>query len=841
MLDIIAISYKNIWPFKENPISLFFQQGKYLIKAPIGTGKSFLFFDGPIYGLYKYNTRSLLNNQSKEGWIKILFTYEWETRLITRQITKAKVKESCLSNLYKIQNTIDLPKDDIIQRNKDIEEYIKTQWVIVEKLEFKNETDLQQTFLSFLPPKEVFVNTVFLMQDSDNIFELLPSERLTVLKNVFWLLGIDEAKEIIAEKKKEITYKLKTYSDTSKYNEKIKDRIKNLLYNHNQLNEKNIPELKEILKEKNDLIQEIDALQEKITIQDLDISIFSPDKNWQINTIIQEQKDTYKSLQNKLQTIQDSIKNTNIRLDNKRQNLFSIEKTNQELENNIKNIEQNNYEEIVKQKDIFENKLETIDQKIDIKKINTFWEECLHNKELIDFSSNSIEGIENLYNMIKQLIEKGKSLQEKIKNNNLLIQNKQLEQKGKEEKHQQIVEKIKEQLEGLNKQLEEINQNIISFEKNIEEQAIFSCEKIWWNCPFIKVINKKTFDQFEQQKKVFIEKKEEINQKIKTREQELQSLQEQNKETNKDNKVQVEIQEFKENIILQEKATTIIKDFLHNIDWKSIQTEYQNYIDIKKLKQEKEQELKRIESLQKKKEEYIQQQNKNKEIITIITKEIHEIEQEKKKIEEEKKLQEEKIQNISYQQIVDAEKYNNQCIIIQRDIENSINDFKELQRETEILKKQEKQIWNLYTIFSKELLLLVLEDHLPILNDIINNYLSQIVEYQIELKLTKSSSDKLELEANIIDQQWEREIKSLSWGQKIILKLIRMLSISSYMNSPLLFLDETINNLDNETVSKVADMLENFIKQKNIKFYTVTHNQQIQDMQIRDKTIEITR
>jgi hypothetical protein len=39
--------------------------------------------------------------------------------------------------------------------------------------------------MSFLPPKEVFVNTVFLMQDSDNIFELLPSERLTVLKNVF--------------------------------------------------------------------------------------------------------------------------------------------------------------------------------------------------------------------------------------------------------------------------------------------------------------------------------------------------------------------------------------------------------------------------------------------------------------------------------------------------------------------------------------------------------------------------------------------------------------------------------------------------------------------------------
>jgi len=61
------------------------------------------------------------------------------------------------------------------------------------------------------------------------------------------------------------------------------------------------------------------------------------------------------------------------------------------------------------------------------------------------------------------------------------------------------------------------------------------------------------------------------------------------------------------------------------------------------------------------------------------------------------------------------------------------------------------------------------------------------------------------------------------------------------MRSPLLFLDETINNLDSETVSKVADLLEDFIKQRNIKFYTVTHNQQIQDMQIRDKVLEISR
>jgi len=66
-----------------------------------------------------------------------------------------------------------------------------------------------------------------------------------------------------------------------------------------------------------------------------------------------------------------------------------------------------------------------------------------------------------------------------------------------------------------------------------------------------------------------------------------------------------------------------------------------------------------------------------------------------------------------------------------------------------------------------------------------------------------------------------------------------MLAISSYINSPILFLDETINNLDADTVGKVADMLEDFVKQKEIKLYTITHSQQIQQMDIRDQTIEI--
>ena len=73
----------------------------------------------------------------------------------------------------------------------------------------------------------------------------------------------------------------------------------------------------------------------------------------------------------------------------------------------------------------------------------------------------------------------------------------------------------------------------------------------------------------------------------------------------------------------------------------------------------------------------------------------------------------------------------------------------------------------------------------------------------------------------------------------MILKIVWMLAISSYIHSPVLFLDETINNLDADTVGKVSEMLQNFVKQREIKLYAVTHNQQIQDMDIWDKVIEL--
>ncbi|MBQ9554390.1 hypothetical protein IJU97_05640 [bacterium] len=85
-LNLLAVSYKNIGPFKDQLLSLVFEKGNYLIKAPIGTGKSFLFFDGPTYALYKTSTRNILNIQSEKGFVKLLFQVNTDTYLIIREL-----------------------------------------------------------------------------------------------------------------------------------------------------------------------------------------------------------------------------------------------------------------------------------------------------------------------------------------------------------------------------------------------------------------------------------------------------------------------------------------------------------------------------------------------------------------------------------------------------------------------------------------------------------------------------------------------------------------------------------------------------------------------------------
>jgi len=146
--------------------------------------------------------------------------------LITRSLTQGKSKESCTSQQFLIGDseklTSLLATNDIIQQDTDIEQLLKQNAIQLEEIVYKNETDLQQTLGTILPPREVFTSTMFLLQESQNIFELTPGDRIEILKNVFDLMSIDIAKDRIAEKKREVQLQKKILGDTQHQDAKLR-------------------------------------------------------------------------------------------------------------------------------------------------------------------------------------------------------------------------------------------------------------------------------------------------------------------------------------------------------------------------------------------------------------------------------------------------------------------------------------------------------------------------------------------------------------------------------------------------------------------------------------------
>ena len=165
--------------------------------------------------------------------------------------------------------------------------------------------------------------------------------------------------------------------------------------------------------------------------------------------------------------------------------------------------------------------------------------------------------------------------------------------------------------------------------------------------------------------------------------------------------------------------------------------------------------------------------------------------------------------------------------------------------EVKRLKEDEKILADLYQIFAKELLLIVVQKNLPLLQDLMNSYLSQVVDYQLQMEIDKKSAtnDNVELFVLVIDERGPREVNSLSGGQKVILKIVWMMAVASLMRTQMLFLDETINNLDADTVGRVAELLENFIEGRGKEFtlVVVTHSQQIQEMKLWDEIIKLEK
>jgi DNA repair exonuclease SbcCD ATPase subunit len=166
-----------------------------------------------------------------------------------------------------------------------------------------------------------------------------------------------------------------------------------------------------------------------------------------------------------------------------------------------------------------------------------------------------------------------------------------------------------------------------------------------------------------------------------------------------------------------------------------------------------------------------------------------------------------------------------------------IERYRKISIELQVLKEEERKYWKLYSVFSKELPYFIFEQFLPVLMNLINWYLSICSDLELIHEISSKDGEKIEMNVFIKDHLGKRDVKSLSWWQKTLLKLVWILAVSKYSSTDFLFLDETINNIDHETIWRVAQMLESYVRENWISLYVVTHSQQIQSMDIRDKTL----
>lgn len=850
MINLIVAYYENIWPFKDISCSLIFDEWKYLIKAPIGSGKSFLFFDAPRYALYKDSSRNMLNLQSKNGEISLIFDVDWAYYLVKRILKSTKMwNDSCTSQLFTINYSWEnLLKDiksltwdtEILQWWKNIIKKFESQdWSLwnLEEISFKNETDLQTSLEALLPPKEVFLSTVFLLQDADNIFEMRPADRLIVLKNVFNLLWIDDAKEKVQEKKKEVWYKLKALQDHSLQDNKLRANLKSLWNSLKTLEEDN--ELKSILSVNDEFFENIEWFFDQISLNDFSLNWLERSPFEKAENLIQTKMDAVIKLDAQLTEFNQQVSVLN---QQKNQILKDIQSTKlniSDLQKKIENIDAKKWNELNEKKMEFYKKWDDLNSNAkysDFSEFIEFWNKSAENDDSFE-KFDMPKDLKSAFDILQIAKNAWTSLKALIESEKVKLENLDLQAKNWKVNHDNEVEKLKELKSRKEDEIKLQQTRIEELDKMRAENSDFDCPDLCKKCPHINAINKQQYEQYSQQK-------EKLNQTLETMKSEYEKQDFDNKIKELENQKNPEWDDLKKDLEKKIKNqigfSNSLRDYLMKIWFAGWEKSYREWESIQKEIQSIDKELFQLEEESKKLEKYQQDKVAAETSLKHLEKSLEEqdrqIEDLKAKIEW-VKAEKEKSNWSKLQQQQNEIKQIFQIILqIEQLVEDSVNN-KNL---TKQLQEDEKKLSRLYSILSKEIVLFALDDYLPVLSDVINDYLSQCVDYFIKMQIVENW-EKLELDAKILDSKWEREVKSLSGGQRTVLKLVWMLAVSSYLRTPLLFLDETINNLDADTVWKVSEMINNFVKQRTMKFYTVTHNKEIQDMQIWDDVIEVNR
>jgi chromosome segregation ATPase len=299
----------------------------------------------------------------------------------------------------------------------------------------------------------------------------------------------------------------------------------------------------------------------------------------------------------------------------------------------------------------------------------------------------------------------------------------------------------------------------------------YNCKIINKTCPFIKEIKQEEIRQFEnslteyrQNIEKLLKKKDQLEKEIEALEKQIKEIQKQILLVDQDETIKQQILEelsHQKQQILQEieslaydkklaafnkakqdlqaqieKKRQLVKDLKYNL-FKQI---YSQLLDYEKKLKNIEQQTSQFEKVKNQIDNLKQQYASLEAQIEKNKKFIAELQNQKTILLNQKK------QIVSQINQLDIEKVRKLLESLQQFEKKYIqwqklyDDYKQSQIEVEKLKEEKKIVTDLYNIFSKELMLMILEGFLPNLFEIINSNLTKVVDFELKFELKKTNS-----------------------------------------------------------------------------------------------------
>ena len=800
-MDILAAYYQNIWPFAGDVV-VRFASWNTVVKAPIGTWKSFLFFDGPLWALYKSTHRPLLHRQSAAGMIQLLIVLHASVYLIERSLTSTKAwNDSIRSRLFRVGEDASSVRTFLAQHCPEMVTPNATLKPVLEQcrldeVHFSSQLEFEAQLRELLPPKEVTQNLYFLMQDQPSIFDVSPAERITIFKELFQLLWIDEGKEKIQQKKRELQAELKVMSDTSRLDTKFHQWINALQDMHHAidqqlLEEPLLPDIRDIRDRwiKSPIWQDTQLLWDDIrvtpwswTSEDL---IFLE----QLLPLVQEYRDMYVS--------------TKTNIDKSRQQLTTLQRQHQDHQQTRQRLveEINLLQKNISSSSASDEALASLRQQR--QEYDAAEQRLVHD---VDWDVAASYGCSHrdflgYYEWIKEMISAAKE----YKREYTLCQEKQ---EAYLSQHQQDKQRIAD-----------ITQQLATLETSLQQQTMFHCDKIEGSCPYVELIKGRALDGLKKQQ-------EQLG-------LELRNLEQQSTEREK----QYRAADYATRWERLRNEIDRLSRLFRSLPRKDIDERYRTYTSLQWSRRALDEQQRELEQTTQHTQMWRDELTQKQTQLSTLDVEQQRLSDALDEVTHEIATLTDQIWSRDlawYDNLLARLSTLRQTCMMLLEL---LDEYTQQKLRLKSLQEQEKMSSELFTIFSKELLLVVLQEFLPNLEEVMNAHLAQVVNWEVKFVLDSWST--LSLDILVTDKLGQRHVKSLSGGQKTILKLMRIMSVATMMDTSFLFLDETINNIDEETIGRVAAFLDDYVTSRNIAFVVITHAPQIQHMTMRDRVIDL--